>query len=78
MSITFDTERWSHPWRARDIEESEKRSSSPRVVPVGEIPFFKAKPDLEGEAFFRLFAEEEDPTIEITRRLVKRELDREP
>ena len=60
MSITFDTERWSNRWHARDIDEIQRRSSSPRVVSLDDIPFFKSKRDIEGEAYFRLFTGAED------------------
>jgi hypothetical protein len=60
MSITFDTERWSNRWHARDIDEIQKRSGSPRVVSLGDLPFFKSKRDIEGEAYFRLFTGAED------------------
>ena len=59
MSITFDTQKWSSPWRARDIEEAEKRPVSPRVVSVEEMGFFKSSVDIKGDAFFRLFTDED-------------------
>jgi hypothetical protein len=60
MSITFDTERWSSRWRARDLETQPTRSSYPRVVSLADLNFFKSKPDIYGDAFFRSFEKDDD------------------
>ena len=73
MSITFDTERWSSPSRAWDIEQAIKRKNSPRLVSIGESPYFQAKADIQGDAMFRQFTQESNSTLRIIRRSEKGE-----
>jgi hypothetical protein len=60
MSITFDPEKFSTPWRTRDFEESNRRPVSPRVVTLSDLPYFKGKKDIEGDAYFRRFTDDSD------------------
>jgi hypothetical protein len=69
MSITFDTERWSSPGRAWDVNQVHTRQKSPRLVSIGSLPFFKARTDIEGDALFRQFTGETESTARIIKRL---------
>lgn len=78
MSITYDTERWSSPWKAKDLESAAKVSSSPRVVSLSELPFFKSRQDIDGEAFFRLFTDDDEAEPRKSSLGEKRDLDISP
>lgn len=41
MSITFDSNKWSNPARARDYENSHATTNSMVLVPAKELRYFK-------------------------------------
>lgn len=55
MSIAFDTEKWSSPQEAWDFLEGPRRPRSPRIVSLADLPYFRTRVDIEGEAAFRMF-----------------------
>jgi len=74
MSITYDPEKWTDPLRARDFEPVRKRSSSPVLVSLRELRYFKERQD-PGPLPVAVFLEEKPSeeglpqTVETSKRI---------
>jgi len=64
MSITYDPEKWTNPLRARDFEPVRKRSSSPVLVSLRELRYFKANSEIHGGTVSAFLAEEDEQGVD--------------
>jgi hypothetical protein len=60
MSITYDPEKWTNPLRARDFEPVRRRSSSPVLVSLRELRYFKAHSEIHAGTVSAFLSEGED------------------
>jgi len=63
MSITFDSDKWSNPAKARDYENSHTRSNSLVLVPAKELRYFKVHSTQSDALFSQIVSQDENAKL---------------
>lgn len=61
MSITFDSDKWSNPAKARDYENSHTTSNTMVLVPAKELRYFKLHSTQSDALFSQIVSGEPHP-----------------